>query len=53
MARAPKKIEACFYHTPGGVEPVRDWLKGLDEEDRRQIGVDIRKVAGFGRCARI
>jgi phage-related protein len=23
---------------------VRDWLKGLDDEDRRQIGVDIRKV---------
>ncbi|PZO51202.1 MAG: type II toxin-antitoxin system RelE/ParE family toxin [Alphaproteobacteria bacterium] len=44
MARAPKILQARFYHTPGGAEPVREWLKGLDEEDRRQIGIDIRKV---------
>ncbi|MGH8431282.1 MAG: type II toxin-antitoxin system RelE/ParE family toxin, partial [Solimonas sp.] len=44
VARAPKIVQARFYHTPGGAEPVRDWLKGLDEEDRRRIGVDIRKV---------
>lgn len=23
---------------------MRDWLKGMDEDDRRQIGIDIRKV---------
>lgn len=40
----PKKIQARFYATPGGAEPVRDWLKGLDDDDRHQIGVDIRKV---------
>lgn len=44
MARTPKKIQARFYVTPGGAEPVRDWLKGLDDDDRYQIGVAISKV---------
>ena len=44
MARAPKKIKARFYQTPSGGEPVRDWLKGLDDDDRRAIGVDIMTV---------
>ena len=37
----PKKLPAAFYATLGGNEPVREWLKGLDEADRRTIGVDI------------
>jgi len=44
VARQPKVLQARFYHTAGGAEPVRDWLKGMDEDDRRQIGIDIRKV---------
>jgi phage-related protein len=44
VARPPKKIPARFYHTPAGAEPVRDWLKGLDDDDRHKIGFDIRKV---------
>lgn len=44
MARPPKVLQARFYRTAGGAEPVRDWLKGMDEDDRRQIGIDIRKV---------
>jgi phage-related protein len=44
LARPPKILQARFYHTPAGAEPVREWLKTLDDEDRRQIGIDIRKV---------
>ena len=36
-----KKLPAAFYETPSGNEPVREWLKSLDEVDRRVIGQDI------------
>jgi phage-related protein len=40
-----KRIEAIFYRTTAGGEPVRDWLKALEPiEDRKQIGVDIKTV---------
>jgi phage-related protein len=39
-----KIIPAAFYCTETGAEPVREWLKGLDVEDRRIIGTDIRTV---------
>lgn len=44
MPEAPKIIHARFYRSAGGAEPVRDWLKAMSVEDRRQIGVDIMKV---------
>ena len=42
--RILKKIVAAFYRTSAGTEPVRDWLKGLPVEDRREIGKDIATV---------
>jgi phage-related protein len=39
-----KKLPAIFYHTPGGAEPVREWLKDLPEADRRILGYDIGTV---------
>ena len=39
-----KRLKAAFYKTPAGNEPVRDWLKGLDKEDRKLIGDDILTV---------
>jgi phage-related protein len=40
-----KRIEAIFYRTAAGGEPVRDWLKEMRPiEDRKQIGVDIKTV---------
>lgn len=40
-----KKIEAIFFQTSAGGEPVREWLKSLSPiEDRKQIGVDIKAV---------
>jgi phage-related protein len=43
MARI-KKIPAAFYQTATGREPVREWLKELDVEDRKVIGTDIATV---------
>jgi hypothetical protein len=39
-----KRIEAIFFRTAAGGEPVRNWLKGLEPVDRKQIGVDIKTV---------
>jgi len=47
MIRKPKKIEAVFYKTAAGSEPVRDWLMTLSGEDRRRAGFDIA-TAEFG-----
>ena len=42
-----KKVPAAFYQTPGGKEPVRDWLLDLDEGSRKTVGKDIA-TAEFG-----
>ena len=39
-----KRLPACFYRSDSGREPVREWLKRLDREDRRTIGEDIKDV---------
>jgi phage-related protein len=40
-----KRLQAIFYRTEAGGEPVREWLKGLpSREDRRLIGYDIETV---------
>jgi phage-related protein len=44
MIDRSKKPQAAFYETPGGSEPVREWLKALVPEDRRIVGKDIAKV---------
>jgi hypothetical protein len=45
-----KRIEAIFYRTAAGGEPVRDWLKGLQPiEDRKQIGSISRPSSLAGR----
>ena len=40
----PKIIEVLFYKTPGGNEPVREWMLQLDKDDRYIIGVDLKTV---------
>jgi phage-related protein len=42
--RALKRLQARFYRSDSGREPVREWLKSLDAEDRRIIGEDIKDV---------
>ena len=39
-----KSLPARFYRSDSGREPVREWLKSLDAEDRRIIGEDIKDV---------
>jgi len=43
-ASTPPKIELYFYRTLNGKEPVRDWLKDLEEADRRAVGLDLQRV---------
>lgn len=39
-----KRLPARFYRLESGREPVRDWLKELDPEDRKIIGEDVKDV---------
>ena len=39
-----KKLQAVFFRTDTGTEPVRDWLKGLSKKERVLIGVDLKTV---------
>lgn len=42
--RAAQKIQLVFFRTNAGREPVRDWLKGLDEAARHAIGKDLLRA---------
>ncbi len=44
MTGGSKCLPARFYRSDSGREPVREWLKDLDAEDRRIIGEDIKDV---------
>ena len=45
LEKQGKQVQAIFFRTGAGGEPVRDWLKGLPlEEDRKRIGEDIKTV---------
>ena len=38
------KIPLIFFRTLAGSEPVREWLKGLPEEERQAIGKDLLRA---------
>lgn len=40
MDPSPPKLPLVFFRQASGDEPVRDWLKGLLEADRRAVGLD-------------
>ncbi|MRU17109.1 type II toxin-antitoxin system RelE/ParE family toxin [Roseovarius sp. A21] len=42
-----KRLPARFFESGTGKVPVREWLLGLSQDDRRVIGDDIR-TAEFG-----
>ena len=42
MQPALKRLPARFYRADSGREPVREWLKALDQEERKVIGEDIK-----------
>ncbi|MCP5018425.1 MAG: type II toxin-antitoxin system RelE/ParE family toxin [Ketobacter sp.] len=37
-------LSVRFFRTDTGREPVRQWLKSLDKDDRKTIGEDIKLV---------
>lgn len=41
---SPQKTPLIFFRTQGGVEPVREWLKQLPPEDRREVGKDLMRA---------
>jgi len=45
MEPSPQKIPLVFFRAPSGSEPVREWLKGLPEVERRAIGKDLNAGA--------
>jgi len=40
----PRKIELVFFRNDSGGEPVREWLKALDEAERRAVGTDLLRA---------
>lgn len=41
---SPHKTPLIFFRTDGGTEPVREWLKNLPPEDRRELGTDLMRA---------
>lgn len=37
-------LDARFFKSDSGTEPVRDWVRGLPAKDRKTIGEDIKTV---------
>jgi phage-related protein len=44
MSIEQKRLRAKFYRTANGAEPVREWLKNLDQQDRQTIGMDLKDI---------
>ena len=44
MTEGFKKLPAAFFRQAGGREPVREWLKELEPDDRKIVGHDIRDL---------
>jgi len=44
MAKPPRKVELVFFRNEAATEPVRDWLKNLEESERHAIGVDLLRA---------
>jgi len=38
------KLEALFYQTGAGNEPVREWLLSIPKTERKSVGEDIAYV---------
>lgn len=42
--KTPRKVPLVFFRNDAGGEPVRDWLKELDQAERRAIGTDLLRA---------
>jgi phage-related protein len=38
------EVPVRFYRTGAGREPALEWLRGLDKNDRRAVGLDLMRV---------
>ena len=43
LKRLPR-LSVRFFRESTGSEPVRDWLRGLSDAEKREIGADIKTV---------
>jgi phage-related protein len=43
MKKLPR-LTVRFFRESTGTEPVREWLKGLPADEKREIGADIKTV---------
>lgn len=41
---AGRPLQVVFFRLDSGREPVREWLKGMDQPSRRSIGEDVKTV---------
>ena len=44
MRGLERKLDAVFFRTEQGSEPVREWLRSLTRTERKIIGSDVLKV---------
>lgn len=44
MSDAAKRFPLVFFRTEGGAEPVRDWLRGLPQADRKVAGEGLKQL---------
>jgi hypothetical protein len=44
MGEIERKLDAVFFRTEQGSEPVREWLLSLGKSERKIIGDDVLKV---------
>jgi phage-related protein len=44
VSAKPQKTPLRFFQNSNGKEPVREWLKSLDEPDRQAIGQDLMRA---------
>ena len=44
MSARAKRLPIDFFATSAGREPVREWLREFDRDDRREIGGDVLAV---------
>ena len=44
MPHRTTRLPVDFFATAAGREPVREWLRELDRDDRREIGADVLAV---------
>lgn len=44
VSATPQKTPLHFFQSSSGKEPVREWLKSLDEPDRQAVGRELMRA---------